>query len=144
MRYPIDNWEKLPRGFLFKQIYPKSFGVLAGHPHLGLDVIAPLGTPIYAWQDLTVVQFMVGAQGGNTIFVKCPNNPRLFRLMHLQKSVKVGNYKEGQILCYMGSTGSASSGSHLHCDITSKGVLNIYDITKFEDPENFFKMINKK
>lgn len=139
MKYPINNWPNLKRGFLFGQKYPKSFGKLAGKPHLGLDVVCNSGTPIIAWQDLEVIKFMIGQEGGNTIWVKCPNNSRMFRLMHLLNPVKVGKYKEGQGLALVGNSGSASSGPHLHIDISKNGILELNDFSNFEDPEAYFK-----
>lgn len=137
MRYPINNWEKLKRGYLFKE---KTFYSLH---HLGLDVIAPIGTPIYAWQNLKVIKAMYGPEGGYTIHITCPNNPRLFRCLHMNKAGKVGDYKEGDIIGYVGKTGSLSRGPHLHIDITKNGILNIGNINNFEDPEAYFKAINK-
>lgn len=139
MVYPIKNWPKLKRGFLFRQKYPASFGSLAGHHHLGLDIIAPSGTPILAWQDLDVVRSTVGIEGGNTIFVKCPNNKRLFRLMHLLNPVKVGHYKQGMGLAKVGSSGTASTGSHLHIDLSKNGILELNNFSNFENPEAYFK-----
>ena len=136
MIYPIKNWPKLKRGYLFKQkTWYTQF-------HLGLDIICPAGTPIRAWQDLAVVNFMVGSEGGNTIQIKCPNNPRLFRLMHLLKPVNCGQYKEGQIIGYIGSTGKMSTGPHLHIDISKNSKLNIQDINNFGDPEIYFASLN--
>lgn len=137
MIYPIDNWKKLKRGYLFKQ---KTF---YSPYHLGLDVCAPIGTPIKAWQDLEVVRFLVGVQGGNTIFIKCPNNPRLFRIMHLNASVKPGKYKEGAIIAFVGNTGKLSKGAHVHIDISKNGILNLNDINNFEDPEEYFRYTNE-
>jgi murein DD-endopeptidase MepM/ murein hydrolase activator NlpD len=141
MKYVIKGWSTLARGFLFKQLYPAGWGSLTGQPHLGLDVIAPAGTPIIAWQDLAVTSFMNGPEGGYTIQVRCANNPRMFRLMHLQRPVACGKYKEGQILAYVGTTGSACRGAHLHIDTSKNGQLNIYNINNFEDPEWYFKML---
>lgn len=138
MVYPIKNLNNLKRGFIFRQLYPKSFGSLYGKTHLGLDIIAPLGTPIYAWQDLTVIDSYFGKEGGNTILIKCPNNKRLFRLMHLQFPILIGKYKENQIICQVGNTGNATTGAHLHLDISKNGKLNISDINNFEDPELYF------
>lgn len=129
----IKDWKKLKRGYLFKQKtwYTKY--------HLGLDVICPKGTPIYAWEDLTVTSYMYGLQGGNTIQCKIPGNKRMFRLMHLLKPVKTGKYKKGSVLAYVGSTGALSTGAHLHIDISKDGVLNLKNIDNFEDPEKYFK-----
>jgi murein DD-endopeptidase MepM/ murein hydrolase activator NlpD len=143
MIFPIKNWPKLRRGFLFGQKYPASFGVLAGHPHLGLDIICPSGTPIYAWQDLTITSYKYGPEGGNTITCKCPNNNRLFRLMHLLHSVKTGNHKQGDVIAFVGNTGSVSTGSHLHIDISKNGILDINNFNNFEDPEAYFKAFVK-
>lgn len=135
MIHPLKDWQKLRRGYLFRQPtwYTKY--------HLGIDIIAPAGTPIYAWQDLEVVNYMWGVQGGNTIQVKCPNNPRLFRLMHLKNKVLPGKYKEGQIIAYVGSTGALSTGAHLHLDISKNGKLDIKNINNFGDPEIYFNSL---
>lgn len=131
---PIKNWEKLRRGYLFKQRtwYTKY--------HLGLDVICQSGTPIYAWQDLTVTSSMYGLQGGNTIQCKISGNKRMFRLMHLLKPVALGKYKEGDVLALVGSTGALSTGAHLHIDISKNGILDLKNIDNFEDPEAYFKI----
>lgn len=143
MIYPVKDWQKLKRGFLFGQKYPASFGSLAGHPHLGLDVICPSGTPLLAWQDLDVVSYKYGNEGGNTITIKCSNNPRLFRVCHLLHSVKLGHYKQGEAIAQCGNTGSASTGPHFHIDISKNGILDIYNFSNFEDPEIYFKTFVK-
>lgn len=136
---PIKGWPKLKRGFLFGQKYPASFQELADRPHLGLDIICPSGTPIVAWQDLTVKKYALGKQGGHTIHIVCPDNARTFRLMHLLLPVKTGDYKEGEMIAQVGSTGTASSGPHLHIDITKCGRVDIKNFAKFEDPEAYFR-----
>jgi murein DD-endopeptidase MepM/ murein hydrolase activator NlpD len=138
MMYPIKNWVKLKRGYVFGQ---KTF---YSNFHLGLDVIAPKGTPIVAWQDLQVINYKYGKEGGNTILVKCANNKRIFRLMHLLKPVNIGIYKEGKTIAMVGNTGSACRGYHLHIDISKNGKLEIYNRLNFENPEKYFTMINSK
>jgi murein DD-endopeptidase MepM/ murein hydrolase activator NlpD len=134
MIYPLKNWEKLKRGY--------TFGVptFYNNFHLGLDIIIPVGIPIYAWQDLKITSVSVGSQGGNTAFVKCNNNPRLFRLLHLREKPKIGNYKEGQIIAYSGKTG-IGTGAHLHIDISKNGLLELNNHDNFEDPEKYFKSL---
>jgi murein DD-endopeptidase MepM/ murein hydrolase activator NlpD len=135
MKEPIKQWKELKKGYRFKE---RTFYNSA---HIGLDVIAPEGTPIFAWQDLEVISSVFGRDGGNTIFVKCPNNKRLFRLMHLQFSILPGKYKEGQILAQVGNTGRLTTGAHLHLDISKDGNLKLNDINNFEDPEIYFNWI---
>lgn len=121
-------------GFTFRQPYPASFGSLAGHPHLGVDYSAN-------YVDLFMpftgkITIMVGAQGGNTIWVYPDGQDIIIRLMHLSQMVQAGNYKEGDKIGVTGNSGSATTSPHLHCDI-SKHALNINDINNFLDPEGF-------
>ncbi len=133
MIYPLTNWQKLKRGYLFKE---KTFYSPA---HLGLDVIAPVNTPVLAWQDLTVIKSCYGVEGGYTAFVKCPNNKRLFRILHLECLATVGSYKQGQTFARVGKSGNLCKGAHFHIDISKNGVLNLKDLSNFEDPELYFK-----
>jgi len=135
MIYPLKDWKKLKRGYKFGQ---KTF---YSNFHLGLDIIAPLGTPILAWQDLAIVDAYYGLDGGNTALIQCPNNKRLFRIMHLQSKAKVGQYKEGQEIAKVGNTGRLSTGPHLHIDISKNGKLNLQNLSNFEDPEAYFQSI---
>ena len=68
---------------------------------MGLDVIPKktlsnllTSNDLIAWQDLEVISSFWGTEGGNTVFIKCKDNNRLFRCMHLAKMALVGKYKE--------------------------------------------------
>jgi murein DD-endopeptidase MepM/ murein hydrolase activator NlpD len=137
MIYPLKDWKNLKRGYRYRD---KTY--YNAH-HIGLDLIAPQGTPIYAWQDLTVIKSMVGLEGGNTAWIKVPNNKRMFRLLHLQFKILEGKYKEGQIVAQVGNTGKLSTGAHLHLDISKEGFLTLNNIDSFEDPELYFKAFVK-
>lgn len=128
MRYPLENWLTLGRGYKFG--VPTSYSNF----HLGTDVMCPIGTLIYAPSD-GIVTGMVGAQGGNTIHLKTPTH--LIRFLHLSKFVKTGPVKEGELIALSGNTGQ-STGPHLHTDI-SKGILNLNNTSNFVDPEVFYK-----
>lgn len=135
MTEPIKQWKTLPRGYKFKQ--PTFYN----SAHIGLDIIAPKGTPIYAWQDMEIISSICGRDGGNTIFIKHKNNKRLIRLLHLQFPIIPGKYKEGQIIAQVGDTGSLCNGAHLHIDISNDGSLKLKDINNFENPELYFNWI---
>lgn len=135
MIYPLKEWKTLKRGYKFGQKTSYS------RFHLGLDVIAKEGTPLLAWQALEIISSYVGKEGGNTALIKCPNNTRLFRIMHLKAKAVPGKYKEGQEIAKIGNTGSLSTGAHLHIDISRDGSLDIFDTGNFEDPEVYFKAI---
>jgi murein DD-endopeptidase MepM/ murein hydrolase activator NlpD len=135
MTEPIKDWKTLKRGYKFKE--PTFYN----SAHIGLDLIAPEGTPIYAWQDLKIINSYYGTDGGNTILIKCPNNKRLFRILHLQFPIISGKYKEGQIIAQIGNTGLLCKGPHLHLDISKDGILRLGEINNFEDPELYFNWI---
>lgn len=61
--------------------------------------------------------------------------------MHLKAKAVPGKYKEGQEIAKVGTTGSLSTGPHLHIDISRDGSLDIFDTGNFEDPEAYFKAI---
>lgn len=138
MIYPIKNWPTLRRGYAWgvKTFYNAH--------HLGLDVIVPVNTPIYAWKNLNVIQAKYGTEGGNTAFIKVDGELPLFRLMHLNVPAKTGHYKEGDIIARSGNTGSMTKGAHLHIDISKNGILNLNNFVNFEDPEIYFKQTNNK
>lgn len=126
---PLTYWDTLKRGYTFgvKTFY-SSF-------HLGLDIICPVGSILYAWDDLEVVQTMKGVQGGNTIWAKCDG--KLIRFMHLSKMSPKGKYHEGDAIGATGNTG-LTTGPHLHVDISTNGTLDLNNRANFEDPEKYF------
>lgn len=133
MSYPLNKWLVYPRGYKFGQ---KTF---YSDFHLGLDIVCPSGTEIIAWGNLEVSKTLIGAQGGNTIWIKIDG--KLFRCMHLVKPGKVGFYKEGQVIGYTGNTGT-STAPHLHIDISKNGNLELNNHSNFIDPEEYFKQLN--
>jgi len=125
--YPLSNWSELRRGYRFmeKTTYSKH--------HLGLDLIAPRFTPVYA-PFTGEVKTMIGKEGGNTVWFFWDNF--VMRILHLSKFGKTGKVKEGDIIGYVGSTGTLSTGNHAHLDI-SKNRVDINNINNFINPETF-------
>lgn len=132
MSYPLTYWKTYKRGYRFG--VPTSYSNF----HLGLDVICPIGTPIYAWDSCEVIKAFKGTQGGNTIWVRADG--MLFRFLHLDKPGVVGKFKEGDLLGKTGNTG-LSTGPHVHIDISKNGILNLNDRKNFIDPEKYFDSI---
>ena len=124
--YPLKDWLKFKRGYRFHE--PTFYS----DKHLGLDLMCPKGTPLYAPSD-GVAEKRVGKEIGNAIFF---TGKHLQRFMHLSSYVKLGAVKEGELIGYTGNTG-LTTGPHLHIDI-SKGALNIYDPNSFLDPETYY------
>jgi murein DD-endopeptidase MepM/ murein hydrolase activator NlpD len=81
--------------------------------HRGTDFAAANGTPIMSTANGTVVESR--RKGGNGIYVAVKHNSTYTtKYLHMSKrKVKVGNFvKQGDIIGYVGSTGS-SSGNHV-------------------------------
>lgn len=122
-----------------KQIGGYTFGewTFYNSRHLGVDYKASTGTPLFAPFNGVVTWEGYGTQGGNTIHFKPDNQNIVIRFMHLLE-FKVGQVRvsEGELIALCGNTGSASTGSHLHLDI-SKGSVNYNDFNNFINPETF-------
>lgn len=76
-----------------------------------------------------------GVQGGKTITFRPDGQDVVMRFMHLSE-MHSGHFNEGDQIGVTGNTGSATTGAHLHIDI-SKGSVNINDFSNFIDPESY-------
>ena len=89
--------------------------------HTGVDLAAPLNTPIYATRAGVVVWAGWGSTGGWWVKVDHGDGFASTYLHLTRYVVKIGDFVEaGQIVGYMGSTG-VSTGSHLHFGIMFNG-----------------------
>ena len=89
--------------------------------HNGIDIPAPIGTPIYAVADGTVDWAWTSSSAGNWMGIAHGNG--LYSVyMHMSAfAVSSGTYvKQGQIIGYVGSTGW-STGAHLHLTFRLNG-----------------------
>jgi len=98
--------------------------------HKGVDLRAPVGSPIYANQDLTVSRVAdTGSAGyGKALYVKDPNNPnKEYVFGHLDDNNPDGSnkagatIKKGSIIGYTGATG-ANEQPHLHYEVRQFGI----------------------
>ncbi len=84
-------------------------------PHHGVDYAAPIGTPVRAVADGTVVTKTRKKADGNILKIKHPGN-LMSGYLHLKgfaKGIAVGSrVSQGQVIGYVGSTGY-STGPHL-------------------------------
>jgi murein DD-endopeptidase MepM/ murein hydrolase activator NlpD len=98
------------------------YGRRWGRMHKGIDIAGPVGTPINAAADGTVVISGWHSGGyGNLVEVR-HNDGTITRYAHNSRlSVSAGQVvRQGQQLAEMGSTGH-STGSHLHFEIRPSG-----------------------
>lgn len=87
-----------------------------GKPHNGLDIGAPIGTPIVAARDgkVTAVGNNGRLQYGRYVLIEHDNGlSTLYAHMSRQVAVKEQTVKRGDLIGYVGSTGY-STGPHLH------------------------------
>ena len=93
-------------------------------PHYGVDLAAPVGTPIEAAGDGRII--FIGRDGGYGNLVKIDNfgpySTRYAHMLHFARGLHVGSHvHQGQVIGYVGETGEAT-GPHLHFEIRVDGV----------------------
>lgn len=101
--------------------------VRTGYIHQGIDLRLPIGTPIYAVADATVIKAApdskgVDAGGGHIIMLDHGNGVQTW-YMHLDAyAVSLGDkVKKGQIIGFSGSSGDSTT-PHLHFEYRVNGV----------------------
>ena len=119
----LDRWKRAADSIGMKwplkkvQITSK-FGYRNGEAHDGVDLRAPVGTPVYAAHEGRVLYAGNGIQGyGSLVVIRHPtgiatvyaHNSKL----RVQKGQRVGR---GQLIAFSGATGRAS-GPHVHFEV---------------------------
>ena len=111
----VDDWQS-PRGT-----------DASGNPlyHEGNDVIAALGTPIYAATAGTVTRLSQSVKGGNQLYLTMTDGTYLFHahIDHYAAGIVVGSVvKAGDVIAYVGQTGDAQyTVAHLHFEVHPQG-----------------------
>ena len=117
-------------------------------PHSGVDWARPEGTPIPAIANGTIVLQQFSKVLGNVSVLRVMGKDKQIYyvgLCHLKaEGLEVGQrVREGDTIGFVGNTGSASSGPHLHMTI-SREVKGVFGPTSVkQDPIEFIKA-NKK
>lgn len=105
-----------------KGTFTSGYGLRWGKLHKGIDIAAPIGTPIFAVADGEVISSDWNNGGyGNLIEVKHEGGIITRYAHNKTNKVKKGDkVKQGQLIALMGSTGF-STGPHLHFEIHKEG-----------------------
>jgi len=116
--------------------YTSHFGLRAGpgggeEPHDGLDIAAPLGSPIRNWWGGVVSDVLAGGACGNGLVIRSGPYEHLY--CHMAGEVSGGIYRSGEVLVasgqrlqageligHVGITGR-TTGPHLHWGIRYRG-----------------------
>ncbi len=117
-------------------IWPTASHLISGNDywsgHLGIDIGAAMGAPVYA-SDSGVVVYAGSISGGYGLMVMIDHGNGFHTLYaHLSNIiVRCGqNVAQGQTIAYSGSTGN-STGPHLHFEIRYMGAfVNPHDYTR--------------
>jgi murein DD-endopeptidase MepM/ murein hydrolase activator NlpD len=89
--------------------------------HRGIDLAAPVGTPVYAVAAGTVIKSIRDRSYGNVVVINHHNGYKTLYAHNSKLLVKVGEkVKAGQPIAKVGSTGH-STGPHLHFEIHRSG-----------------------
>jgi murein DD-endopeptidase MepM/ murein hydrolase activator NlpD len=89
--------------------------------HEGLDIAAPLGTPILATADGVVTFVGPLAAFGNVVFINHGHGFTTFYAHNSSNRVKEGQQvKRGQVIAYVGTTGR-TTGPHVHYEVQVNG-----------------------
>jgi murein DD-endopeptidase MepM/ murein hydrolase activator NlpD len=120
LKSPI-RYGRITSGFSKRRFHPILQIV---RPHLGVDYGAPVGTPVRAVGDGTVI--MAGMNGGAGNMVKIRHNgtyqTAYKHLKGFASGVRAGAHvQQGQVIAYVGTTG-LSTGPHLHFEFYQSGV----------------------
>lgn len=140
MRYPFD-WKKITGRFGTLSEYRKANGM---QPHSGVDWAMPEGTAIPAIANGTIVLQQFSKVLGNVSVQRVMSKDgELYYVgyCHLRaEGLSVGTkVQEGDTIGFVGNTGSASSGAHLHLTV-SKKLKGVFGSTsEKQDPIEFIK-----
>ena len=101
-----------------KGVFTSGYGWRWGRMHKGIDIAAPIGTPIIAAADGQVISSGWNSGGyGNLVKIKHFDGSISFYAHNSKNLVRRGEWvKQGQQIAKMGSTGF-STGPHLHFEI---------------------------
>lgn len=118
LRTPIDG-ARLTSGFGMRRHPVLGYSKM----HEGVDFAGPMGTPIIAAGDGTVMQ--KGWNGGYGHYVRIQHNREFStayaHLSRYHKNLRVGQkIRQGEVIGYLGSTG-LSTGPHLHYEVIKSG-----------------------
>lgn len=119
------------------------------HPngHRGADYQAPNGTPLHAAGWGRVVRKSWSSCLGNYVIVKhrVKTGKTTWKYVfisynHMQKASHIAlnaNVKRGQVIGYVGNTGSCTTGAHCHVTLSKTIDGNIWDAV--QDPTDFIE-----
>ncbi len=99
-----------------------------GRSHMGTDILAPRGTPIYAYEDGEISRMSSNRLGGISLYLRGDSGNQYY-YTHL--AGYIGGLSSGQRvsageqIAYNGDTGNARGIPHLHIEVRAGGGSNV-------------------
>lgn len=123
-RFPISaaNSERAKNVFFSPLTGNISQSYNVNDKHFAVDIVAPIGTPVKAIADGTVILSEWTAETGYVIIIQ---HPDLFISVYKHNGTLLKEQgeiiKSGEVIATVGSTGDLSTGPHLHFELWSDG-----------------------
>jgi len=121
VRLSVDTFIAPVHGRVSSGFGWRTLSVNGNHFHAGVDLAVPMGTPVHAARDGTVVLARWDGTYGNVVFLDHGDGSQT-RYAHMSRiAVTLGEQvRQGDVLGYAGSTG-ASTGPHVHFELRFDG-----------------------
>ncbi len=107
------SYRRISSGFRYSRRHPI---LKIRRPHLGVDYVAPRGTPVSALGDGTVRYAGYKGANGNLVILRHPKGFTTYygHLSKIRRGIRSGaRVAQGDVIGYVGATGRAT-GPHLH------------------------------
>ena len=107
-----------------------------GRVHDAIDIAAPLGTPVLAAADGTIIKLFQSERGGTTIYQLSTDKKFIYYYAHLNgyaEGLTESRFvKQGETIAYVGDSGNAGAGNyHLH-----------FSVALVSDPKRYWEGVN--
>ncbi len=113
------------QGILPKDLVDTFSATRGDRIHEANDMLAPIGTPVYAVEDGKIEKLFTSKPGGLTIYQFDPDGAYCYYYAHLDQyaaGLRQGmDVKRGDLLGYVGVSGNAGNTPHLHFAIIKLG-----------------------
>ena len=99
-----------------------------GRSHLGTDILAPIGTPNYAYESGTITMLMNSSLGGISLYMRGASGNVYFytHLSGYAATAREGKHVEaGELIAYGGDSGNAAGIPHTHFEVMPGGGSNV-------------------
>jgi murein DD-endopeptidase MepM/ murein hydrolase activator NlpD len=117
---PVDQ----PRSYTDTYGAPRS----GGRSHLGVDILAPIGTPQRAYENGTITRMHGNSLGGISLYLRGDSGNEYYytHLSGYVSGLSVGQrVTAGQHISFTGDTGNAAGIPHLHWEVRPGGGGNV-------------------